>query len=259
MRIILFFIAFPYLSAPAWGQGEPPLVTDRPDQTESSSVVPSCRLQIESGFSHEWVKTGGEEYEGNTSYGATLLRFGVLPFLELRLGTDLLNNRSKIPAGALRDEFGMSPLGLGFKAALFGENGIRPELAFITAWQIPKTGRVSFSSDKWQHSYVFAFSHTLSGRWGLGYNLGYEFEGALEVNRFIYSLVLGYALTEKWGVFLETYGNKTSSNPLDIRTDAGFTWSVLQNLQLDLSGGLGITKVSPVGFVSAGFSWRIPR
>ncbi|MCK5465555.1 MAG: transporter, partial [Bacteroidales bacterium] len=92
-----------------------------------------------------------------------------------------------------------------------------------------------------------------------GYNLGYEFEGAFETNRFIYSLVLGYALAEKWGIFMETYTNKTGKNPFDVRADAGITWLLFPNFQLDLSGGLGISKISPIGFISAGLSWRIPR
>ena len=243
----------------AWSQDEPPLITDRPDQTESSSVVPRCMLQVETGVSHEWVDAGDDEYENNTNYGSTLLRLGVLDFLELRLGTDLLNHRSKLPGLAERDEFGMSPVGFGFKAALFREKGLRPEVAFISSWQVPKTGRESFSSEKWQHSYIFAFSHTLSDRWGLGYNLGYEFEGALDVDRFIYSLVFGYTLSDKWGIFLETYGNKTTDVPFDIRADAGITFLVCPSLQLDLSGGFGITEISPLGFISTGFSWRIPR
>ena len=240
-------------------QEESPLVTDRPDQTESSSVVPQWRLQIETGASREWIETGSNEYEDNTSYGSTLFRFGVLKFLELRLGTDMLNHRSKVPTGAPRDEFGMSPIGFGFKAALMQEDGLLPEMAFITGWQVPNTGRESFSSDKWQHSYIIAISYTLSERWGFGYNLGYEFEGAFETNRFIYSLVLGYALAEKWGLFMETYTNKTGKNPFDVRADAGITWLLVPNFQLDLSGGLGTTKISPIGFISAGLSWRIPR
>ena len=245
--------------AVAGSQDNPPLVTDRPDQTESSSVVPQWRLQIETGASHEWVETGTDDYESNTNYGSTLLRFGVLRFLELRLGTDLLNHRSKLPGIAERDEFGMSPLGFGFKVALFQEEGVRPEVALITGWQVPNTGRESFASENWQQSYLFAFSHTLSERWGLGYNLGYEFEGSFDVNRFIYSLVFGYSLAERWGMFIETYGNKTTDVPIDVRMDAGITWLVCPGFQLDLSGGFGITEISPAGFISTGFSWRIPR
>jgi hypothetical protein len=243
----------------ASSQDEPPLVTDRPDQTESSSVVPQWRLQIETGASHEWVSTGSDDYESNTNYGSTLLRFGVLRFLELRLGTDMLNHRSKLPGSIERDEFGMSPIGFGFKAALFQEKGLRPEVAFITGWQVPNTGRESFASDIWQHSFVFAVSHTLSERWGIGYNLGYEFEGSFDVNRFIYALVFGYSLADRWGMFMETYGNKTTGIPFDTRADAGITWLVCPSFQLDLSGGFGITEISPAGFISAGLSWRIPR
>jgi len=259
MRRLLILLTGLFILANARAQEEPPLVTDRPDQTESSSVVPQWRLQIETGASHEWVETGSDVYEQNTNYGSTLLRFGVLKFLELRLGTDMLNHQSKLPTGSQRDEFGMSPIGFGFKAALMQEDGWRPEMAFLTGWQVPKTGRESFASEKWQHSYILAISYTLSERLGFGYNLGWEFEGAFEVNRFIYSLALGYALAEKWGIFMETYTNKTGKNPFDVRADAGFTWLVVPNFQLDLSGGLGISKISPIGFISAGLSWRIPR
>jgi len=259
MRRLLILLMGLFIFSVARGQEDLPLITDRPDQTESSSVVPQWRLQIETGASHEWVETGSDVYEQNTNYGSTLLRFGVLKFLELRLGTDMLNHHSKLPTGAAHDEFGMSPIGFGFKAALMQENGWRPEMAFITGWQVPKTGRESFASEKWQHSYIMAISYTLSERWGFGYNLGWEFEGAFEVNRFIYSLALGYTLAEKWGIFMESYTNKTGKNPFDVRADAGVTWLVVPNFQLDLSGGLGITKISPIGFISAGLSWRIPR
>jgi hypothetical protein len=259
MRRLLIILTGLLILSVARGQVEPPLVTDRPDQTESSSVVPQWRLQIETGVSYEWVETGSDEYENNTNYGSTLLRFGVLKFLELRLGTDMLNHQSKLPNGAPRGEFGMSPIGFGFKVALMQEDGLFPEMAFLTGWQVPKTGRESFASDKWQHSYIIAISYTLSERWGFGYNIGYEFEGAFEVNRFVYSLAFGYALAEKWGMYLETYTSKTGKNPFDFRADAGVTWLIVPNFQLDFSGGLGITKISPIGFISAGLSWRIPR
>ena len=146
MRRLLILLTGLLIFSLIQGQEEPPLVTDRPDQTESSSVVPQWRLQIETGASLEWVETGDEQYERNTSYGSTLLRFGVLKFLELRLGTDMLNHQSKLPTGAPRDEFGMSPIGFGFKVALMQEDGLRPEMAFLTGWQVPNTGRESFAS-----------------------------------------------------------------------------------------------------------------
>jgi hypothetical protein len=240
-------------------QEQPPLVTDRPDQTESALVIPAWRLQIETGFSKEWVNSGSDSYDENTRYGSTLLRFGLFDFMEFRLGSDMLKNRQKLPAGVPRDDLGISPIGLGFKFALAKENGLIPGIALITSWQIPNTGNQAYASDKWQHSFVFAFAHTLSERWGLGYNLGYEFEGSFDASAFKYTLVGGYSIADRWGAFIELYGSKVSTIPWDLRSDAGVTFLLFPSFQLDFSGGVGLTETSALGFISAGFSWRIPR
>ncbi len=173
-----------FFTSTFYAQEEPDLVTDRPDQTESALVVPAWRLQIETGIAKEWVQTGSSEYDENTQFGATLLRFGMFNFMEFRLGSDMLSHRYKLPAGAERSNFGNSPIGVGFKFGLTKENGLIPDIALLTSWQIPNTGNQVYSSDKWQQSFIFSFAHTLTDRWGLGYNLGYEFEGAFEASPF---------------------------------------------------------------------------
>ena len=241
-----------------YAQEESPLVTDRPDQTESALVVPAWRLQIETGMAKEWVSSGSDSYDENNRFGTTLLRYGLFDFMEFRLGSDLLNHQSKLPAGASRSDFGTSPIGVGFKFSVAKENGLVPDIALITSWQIPNTGNKAFSSDKWQHSYVFSFAHTLSDNWGLGYNLGYEFEGGFDNTAFKYTLVAGYSIASRWGSFVEVYGSKIST-PWDHRTDAGLTFLLFPNFQFDFSGGIGLSNVSAEGFISMGFSWRIPR
>jgi hypothetical protein len=258
-RELTFFTLIILTFSNILARDEPPLVTDRPDQTESARVVPAWRLQIETGLLKEWVNTSSEDLDQNTRYGTTLLRFGLFNFMELRLGGDLLNHRYKLPAQAERSDFGASPIGFGFKFGLAKEKGIVPDIALIAGWQIPNTGNQAFTSDKWQHSFVFAFAHTLSGRWGLGYNLGYEFEGNFDVSAFKYSLVGGYSLADRWGLFIELYGSKITDLPFDQRADAGVTFLLFPGFQIDLSLGAGLTEVSPDGFISGGFSWRIPR
>ena len=60
------------------------LVTDRPDQTESAVVVPVGTLQVEGGAT--WIRDDGDgvEIEAFEAPG-TLLRYGLVPRLELRL------------------------------------------------------------------------------------------------------------------------------------------------------------------------------
>jgi len=254
--LLLFALLF---ASTLYAQEKTALVTDRPDQTESAAVVPAWHLQIETGMLKEWVSSTSDSFDENTRYGTTLLRYGLFDFMEFRLGSDLLNHRFKLPAGVERSDFGTSPIGAGFKFALTKENGLLPDIALITSWQIPNTGNKEYSSDKWQHSFVFAFAHTLSDRWGLGYNLGYEFESDFDKSAFKYSLVGGYALADRWGTFIEAYGAKLSNDPWDIRLDAGITFLLFPNFQLDLSGGVGLTETSHAGFLSGGFSWRIPN
>ncbi len=66
-------------------EGIPELITDRADQTESSSPVPLKSLQIETGFMLEKDHNESRKVK-NTTYNTTLLRYGLLSAFELRLG-----------------------------------------------------------------------------------------------------------------------------------------------------------------------------
>jgi len=84
------------LSLPLLAQEErPELITDRPDATEAPSVVPKGALQIETGalftsFEEDVLKTQ------TLTYNTTLLRFGVLDNLELRLGWNVVEQSNKV-------------------------------------------------------------------------------------------------------------------------------------------------------------------
>lgn len=59
-------------------------------------------------------------------------------------------------------------------------------------------------------------------------------------------------------LFIESYGYMPENSKPDHRADAGLTFLLADNFQLDASGGIGLTKYSPDYFISFGFSWRIP-
>ena len=69
-----------------------PLVTDRPDATESPAVVPLGYLQMETGAFFESFDDNGLKVN-STVYNTSLLRIGILEHIEFRLGWDL--NRIK--------------------------------------------------------------------------------------------------------------------------------------------------------------------
>jgi len=63
----------------------PELITDRPDQTESSATVPTGYAQIEMGWQHLEEERADLETD---ILPQTLLRYGLVENLEFRLGFD---------------------------------------------------------------------------------------------------------------------------------------------------------------------------
>jgi hypothetical protein len=72
----------------------PEMVTDRPDFTESASVVPRGRVQLEAGYTYARDEDAG--VLAAHSYPEALARIGVVDDrLELRLGQSVLTTRSR--------------------------------------------------------------------------------------------------------------------------------------------------------------------
>jgi hypothetical protein len=61
------------------------------------------------------------------------------------------------------------------------------------------------------------------------------------------------------GLFAEVYGFVTEDEDADHRLDAGVTFLITDQLQLDAAAGMGITANAPDAFVGCGISWRFPR
>ncbi len=85
---VCLIISALFTAIPCFGQEKslkPELVTDRPDQTESSVVVPPGYVQVETGWSLSRHQEGGIRTNTHTFPG-TLFRIGALDRMELRLG-----------------------------------------------------------------------------------------------------------------------------------------------------------------------------
>jgi len=253
MKKQLLLITSIFFSFLASAQDNPPeLITDRPDQTESSAIIPLRLLQIETGFVMEQI-TSGNITMNSYAYNTTLLRYGLLKNFELRLGLEFLgSNTPDSPSG-------LGPLHTGFKAKIMNENGWKPEMAILAGVNLPFTANDYYAPENTAAGFRFAFSHTLSEKLSLGYNLGAEWDGTSASPGFFYSLALGISLTERLGMFAESFGIIPESGVAEHMLDAGVTFLVLSNLQFDVSGGVGLNEVSRDHFVSFGLSYRLPE
>lgn len=257
-------VLLPFIAVPAFAQEPPPLVTDRPDQTESAVVVPRGLVQLEVGG---LVTTPSTVPAGPTrvvTVGTSLLRLGVAPRIELRVG---FGGWQHVAADGAPDVRGVSDLEAGAKVALADGDGFRPAIALLGGVTLP-TGHEAFRAAGLDPEIRISVAHELPAGFGLGYNLGASWTtetgtsgGETLEPDLLYTLTVGRALTSRVGAFLEGFGN------LAVRTDRA-TWHALDggatvalrpNLQLDLAAGVGLGAAPDAWFVGLGMSLRVPR
>lgn len=237
MRFIVFCLPFSVFSQ-AWSQD---LETDRPDQTESSAVVPKGMFQIETGVGVE-VETTNIALNSSLqtfTLPTTLFRIALGNRLEFRVVNSLLAvKETKGLAEEANHNLGVDALQLGFKRLILKGNGAVPQIALMSHVVLP-TG-TDFSPHYGSITKILV-SHDLIKGCGIGYNLGFDYVSKNE-QVFTYSVALNAPLTPKIGVYVEGFGNYSSAGIFVANADAGFTYLLTENMQLDYSFGVGINN-----------------
>ena len=252
------FVLFLFLSVLMKAQEEsmPEIITDRPDQTESPSLVQKGYFQVETGFSHEELDQGRFS-EKTTAYNTTLVRIGLLSNLELRLGMDYIKSRLETRSFQM-EETGFVPLLVGAKVGIAEARGLFPEIGLIGHIFLPFTAHKDLKPVTTGVDFRFAFTHDISEKSDLSYNLGAEWVGDTSEATYIYTLAYGYELLNNLGIFAELYGGIPEDDRAQHHWDAGLTYLLKPNLQFDAYFGTGIDARQEVLY-GAGLSLRLPN
>ncbi len=244
MKNTLLLLLFSFL---IFGQLKAQIITDRPDQTESSSTVGKGNLQLETGI---LLGFDGDSQNATRQLLAptSLFRFGITKGIELRLLSQfeaLKNDNISIQ--------GISDIEVGTKIQIFQKENKNIEVAFLSHLIIP-TGTKVLSNDRFGTINKLSISHELNDKLGIGYNVGYNYFGR-EKGDLTYSVALGFGVNEKVGVYIEPYGEVANFEDFILNADAGFTYLANDNLQFDFSFGTGINQ--RMNYISVGFSWLL--
>jgi len=228
---------------------EPPLVTDRPGQSNSPSLIPTGAVQVESGLV---VEKDRSQSTVNYTYNNTLLKFGVNDNFEARVALSYVGQQSILKTEPPQN--GFSPISIGAKIRLFQEKSLWTSAALLTHVNV-KSNSGALSPNYTSTDVTLAFMHALK-RFSLTYNGGLKWDGYTPAPTWLYTFSLGYETSEKTAVFFETYGFLPEQRHMDYRTDAGFTWKIAPMIQYDISGGIGLTGKQAPFFFSTGLSAR---
>jgi len=228
------------------GQG---LVTDRPDQTESSSTVPKESLQIESGMLFGFSGVGMLSIR-HFAGPSTLFRLGLFEGFEIRLTNQYEHIKFR---GSSTGIGGISDMEIGAKIELLGNENSKTKIAFLSHVILP-TGTSGLSPEQYGTINKLALSYDVNETVGLGFNVGYDNYGVGNGD-LTYAAVIGYGLTEKLGIFVESYGQVVEFEDLISNFDCGFTYLIKDNFQVDFSLGTGMNN--QMNFISSGLSWNV--
>jgi hypothetical protein len=246
------------------------IATDRPDQTECPFIVPVKMFQIETGYQVEYDKNASISTKNNT-YNTTLIKYGVSKQMEFRLIAEYLGTSVKDRSIENRTSrvSGMNSITVGAKIFICNQRGWLPKTSLITHLELPYFGSSLFRVKHLAPRFRFLMQHTISERVSFSYNIGGEWDGSSQDATLVYTASLGIGLVRNLGMFIEAYGFVTENSNTqdefngsftnDHRFDGGFTYLLNSNLQLDVSGGIGVSKASPDSFLSCGVSWRFAR
>ena len=251
---VLTLTAFTSACAPVTRQGLEPMVTDRPDFTESTETVPSGMRQVEVGTTF-----ARRLEQQSTSVGETILRVAVLPRAELRIGL----NSYTLASTAGEAVRGFEDFSLGTKVKLMnggGDGSLKPNLSIIVGSTFP-SGGAAFKANKPQPEMKFGMAWDLTSRVAFSSNLNaaYVTDNAASYAEFAATGSVGVGLTKRISSYLEFFSFLPQQNGVSAShyTNGGLTYLLTDNLQFDVRSGVGLRRTAgPDYFVGAGVSRR---
>lgn len=245
-----------------------PISTDRPDFTESTSVVGWRILQIEAGYTFTKDRENDERWTDHTA-PELLLRIGIHELVEFRLGWDgysttELNTFRSNDNGRSRDRQthidGSTDLLAGFKFHLIDQDGGIPDLGVIVETTIPIGTREKTSGDV-EPEVKWLWAYDLTERWSIAGNINFAVPTS-EDGRFFQtasSVAVGYAVNDWLGAYVEYFGFYPGERGGDCThyANGGLTFGLNPDVQFDVRAGWGLNEQADDFFAGIGMACRI--
>ena len=236
----------------AQGQEQAEFTADRPGASTGPTVVGHKVIQLEQG-----IQFDGDGGAGTFTFSNTLLRYGLFPRMELRLGGDAFIYQNT-NGGVEQWLPAFSGLSLGTKISCFEGRGAIPAVSVLADFSIPCTSTKGFEVDHLAPSLYLLFENPVNDWFSIGYNLGAEWDGTLPGATTFAAVCLGFSATENLGCFVESYNyfNKLGNAYC---MDLGLNWQVSRRVQLDVAANMNIANPSQCWAISCGVAWQINR
>lgn len=236
----------------AWAQDTVEFTADRPGASTGPSVIGHHVIQLEQGLQYD----GDGSRFGTYTFSNTLLRYGLFPNMELRLGGDAFLYPSN--GGDTSYASAFSGLSIGTKISCFEGQGAIPAISVLADFSLPRTASEGFNVDHFAPSLYLLFENPVCDWLSIGYNVGAEWDGTLPSATTFAALCMGFSATERLGCFVESYNyfNKLGNV---YAMDFGLNWMAGRKVQLDIAANIDLTTPSKCWSISCGVAWQINK
>ena len=252
MKKLFGLLTFSLCCFTAFAQNEVEFTADRPGASTGPGVVGHHVIQLEQGVQYD----GDGSRFGTYTFSNTLLRYGLFPNMELRLGGDAF----LYPSGGCDISYmaAFSGLSVGTKIKCFDGQGAIPAVSVLADFSIPCTASDGFNVDHLAPSLYLLFENPVCDWLSIGYNLGAEWDGILPGATTFAALCLGFSATDSLGCFVESY-NYFNELGNAYCMDFGLNWQVSRKVQLDIAANMDLTNPAQCWAISCGGAWQINK
>ena len=234
---------------------------DRPNVANSSQVVGSGRVQLETGLN--WDRQRDPDAHLRTLTTPTLLRIGVADALELRLETDgrTIEHASDPSSGAHAVSAGWADFAAGVKWHLYDQDGAKPSLGVIADLLLP-TGSRALHGGGFRPTLEVPAEWDLGHEWSLAMMPGVGRDTDDAGSRYTYGVLaasVGKAFGERLHGFAEVAAPQiahAAHGGTQLQFDAGVSWLVNKDCQLDAMLVRGLHRNTPELSLAFGLSAR---
>ena len=235
-----------------------PIATDRPGNGNAATTVPQWAFQVEgsANYALERGPMGGDMHQLTFP---TLIRFGLLPIFELRVGSSLLGIDGNPPTGQKTAH--PTDTSVGLKVQVLANDGAVPAFSLMTDVFLP-SGRAPFTNDAVVPDMRAALAWSLPAGFGLLLNAGIDVpdDGVGRFARAITVVNVGYAFPfaqRRLSVFVEYYGLlPLADRDAIIQVDWGAAFRITRDTQVDFYAQHGLTDAATDFQIALGFSAR---
>lgn len=232
-----------------------PFSTDRPDQTESPFTLDAGHWQVESDLlveTHDHDRSGGSDVRTtDLSFGTLNVKFGLTSRMDLQFIINPYERSQEDDrlARTTTQVAGLGDIATRLKVNLWGNDGGPTAFAIMPfiKWPLPSSG---IRNGHTEGGVIFILGGELPAGWSAAAMTEVDFVRT-DTNRrsieWINSVSFSRDLTARWGGYLELYTvmSDAPGYKWQGQFDAGLTYAVSDNTQVDFGCNFGITESAP--------------